>query len=57
MKNYDLIQEMLKRPMDMEVYVPSRTGDYENGLVKSVYCAEMELQNGDIVEAILIDEE
>lgn len=56
MTNYELIQKLLKFPMDMEVYVPSKTGDYEFGKVYSAHAYEITLQNDEEIDAIVIDE-
>jgi hypothetical protein len=57
MTNYELIQKLLRYPMDMQVYVPSRIGDdYEYGKTYSVHQVEMTIQDGDFIEVILIDE-
>ena len=57
MTNYELIQELLKYPMDMEVYVPSRVGDdYEYGKTYSVHQVKMTIQDDGLVDVILIDE-
>lgn len=56
MTNYDLIQELMKYPMEMEVLVPSKTGNYDFAKIQCIYEAEVTNGKGEEKDYIIIDE-
>jgi hypothetical protein len=56
MTNYDLIQKLIKLPMDMEVRVPSWYGEFEYAKVCEANVCEIETNEGETITAIVIDE-
>lgn len=49
-------EKLSEYPDDMEVFVPSKTGDYEYGRTHSIYELLITMQNDDIIDAVVIDE-
>lgn len=52
----ELKEKLNKYPDDMEVFVPSATGDYAYGKVYSVRETEITMQNDDLIDGLVIDE-
>lgn len=52
----EVIEKLKKYPDDIQVFVPSATGEYEYGKTYSIHEVEITMQNDDVIDAVVIDE-
>lgn len=49
-------EKLSKYPDEKEVFVPSKTGNYDYGKTYSIHEVEITMQNDDVIDAVIIDE-